>query len=222
MRLYLSSYRLGNAVETLLRLIGGGRRVAIVANALDLIPDQQRAHFRQTTYDPVVEFARLGLQAEMLDLRDYFGGKGLDATLSRCDLVWILGGNSFVLRRAMAQSGFDRAIATALAGDELVYGGFSAGAVVATPTLRGIEVMDDPQPVPVSYARDIVWDGLGLVDFSIVPHVDSDHPETELAAVALGRMAKLALVHRPLRDGEVIVREGDAIRLLGTREEIRS
>lgn len=216
MKLYLSSYRLGNGVETLLTLLGSGRRAAVVSNALDLIPADQRERYRTNVYDPMAEFAGLGLEAEELDLRDYFKHReGLTGTLANYDLVWVLGGNSFVLRRAMRLSGFEAAIHGALA-QGLVYGGFSAGAVVATPTLCGIEVMDEPQPVPAGYAEEIVWDGLGLVDFSIVPHVLSDHPETELAAVALANMARQNMPHRALRDGEVIVREGDAIRLIGS------
>lgn len=220
MRLYLSSYRLGNATEQLLHLMGNGRRVGIIPNALDLIPADDRERYRLTTYDPAAEFLRLGLEAETLDLRDHFGRGGLDQILPRYNLIWVLGGNSFVLRRAMAQSGFDQAIAAALSDDLLVFGGFSAGAVVATPTLRGIELIDDPRPVPPGYAEPILWDGLGLVDFSIVPHVDSDHPETELAASSATHMAEHRMPYRTLRDGEVIIRDGVHIRLVDARGEI--
>ena len=219
MKLYLSSYRLGNGIDTLLPLLGGGRRVEIVGNALDLIPTDQREHYRDKVYDPAAEFAGFGLEADELDLRDYFMHReGLAGTLANYDLVWVLGGNSFVLRRAMMLSGFDRAIRGALARG-MVYGGFSAGAVVATPTLHGIDLMDDPLPVPARYSAEVIWGGLGLVDFSIVPHIQSAHPETELAALALANMVRLNMPHRALRDGEVIVREGDAIRLVGSEFE---
>lgn len=216
MKLYLSSYRLGNGIETLLTLLGGGRRVAMVGNALDLIPNDQREHHRDQVYDPAAEFAGFGLEADELDLRDYFTHReGLADTLANYDLVWVLGGNSFVLRRAMMLSGFDRTIHDALARG-VVYGGFSAGAVVATPTLHGIELMDEPLPVPAGYSADVIWEGLGLIDFSIVPHVKSAHPETELAALALTNIARLNMPHRALRDGEVIVRDGDTISLVGS------
>lgn len=88
---------------------------------------------------------------------------------------------------------------------ELIYGGWSAGAVVAGPTLRGIEIMDDPYIVAESYQIEPVWDGLGLVDFSIVPHFESDHPEAEAAARAHEHMTATGIPHRTMRDGEVII-----------------
>lgn len=48
--------------------------------------------------------------------------------------------------------------------------GYSAGAVVATPTLCGIELVDPPDDVPRGYDAPIPWDGMGLVDFSVAPH----------------------------------------------------
>ena len=48
--------------------------------------------------------------------------------------------NAFVLRRAMQLSGFDDIIVDLLDADAIVYGGFSAGAVVAAPSLEGIHL----------------------------------------------------------------------------------
>ena len=53
----------------------------------------------------------------------------------------MVGGNSFLLLRAMKQSGFDKLIVPLVENDILVYAGFSAGAVLATPTLHGIELV---------------------------------------------------------------------------------
>ena len=113
--------------------------------------------------------------------------------------------NAFVLRRAMKQSGFDDVITGMLERDEIVYGGFSAGAVVATPTLRGIELMDDPAAVPAGYDPEVVWDGLGLIDYSIVPHFRSPHVESAAAERAVRHMMGRGMRYRALRDGEVIV-----------------
>src|SRR4051812_18278329 len=134
MRLYLSSYRIGDHAASLLALLPGRKRAAIIENALDYIAPELRAHHRQHVYDPAAEFARLGIEAEFLDLRAYFDApEALGDRLSRFDLVWVMGGNSFVLRRAMRQSGFDRVIGDMLTNDQIAYGGFSAGAVVAGP-----------------------------------------------------------------------------------------
>jgi dipeptidase E len=150
--------------------------------------------------------ASLGLVTEEVDLRRYFGaGEALRAKLGEFDLVWVMGGNAFVLRRAMKQSGFDDVIIGMLERDEIVYGGFSAGAVVAAPTLRGIELIDDPGEVPPGYDPEVVWDGLGLIDYSIVPHFRSPHPESAAAERAVRHMTGRGMRYRALRDGEVIV-----------------
>jgi dipeptidase E len=66
--------------------------------------------------------------------------------------------------------------------------------------------MDDPSIVAEGYAREPIWEGLGLIDFSIVPHVQSVHPEAEAAARALAWLKKNNLPVRGLRDGEAIIR----------------
>ena len=206
MRLYLSSYRTGDRAGSLLALLGSGKRTAVISNALDNISATARSIYRDEVYDPHCELAALGLETEELDLRRYFGNpKGLEAALRAFDLVWVMGGNAFVLRRAMKQSGFDDVITGMLERDEIVYGGFSAGAVVAAPTLRGIELMDDPAEVPAGYDPEVVWDGLGLIDYSIVPHFRSPHVESATAERAVRHMMGRGMRYRALRDGEVIV-----------------
>ncbi|MCJ9671398.1 MULTISPECIES: Type 1 glutamine amidotransferase-like domain-containing protein [unclassified Neorhizobium] len=209
MRLYLSSYRLGDHVEKLSALMHGGKRIAVISNALDFIPAEARRRYETTVYSPIEEFAGLGFTAEPLDLRDYFGKpETLAQRLRPFDLVWALGGNAFLLRRAMRQSGFDGVICDLLDADAVAYGGFSAGAVVATPTLRGIELMDEPNVIAEGYDADIVWEGLGLVDFSIVPHYHSDHDEAKAADKALAWFGENGLPFRAMRDGEVFVVDG--------------
>jgi dipeptidase E len=217
MRLYLSSYRLGDSAEQLRPLMRGAK-ACIVANALDLIADEARARYAASIYDPVKEFAGLGIQAEYLDLREYFSSKAsLGAVLARYQLVWILGGNSFLLMRAIVASGFDRTIRKLLADDAMVYGGFSAGAVVATPTLRGIDLMDEPHRISEGYSPEPIWEGLGLVDFSIVPHFQSNHAETELADKAVKYFIDNQLPFKTLQDGDVWVQEGRIGTLLKKR-----
>ncbi len=206
MRLYLSSYRIGDRAGSLLALLGGCKRAAIIENALDVFSPQAREVYRAEAYDPATELASLGIAASLLDLRHYFGRpEALRAELSRFDFVWVTGGNAFVLRRAMKQSGFDDVILDMLGHDEIVYGGFSAGAVVAAPSLVGLHLMDDPDSVPLGYDAETVWDGLGLIDHAIVPHYRSPHPESPAAERAVRHLCGKGLRYRALRDGEVIV-----------------
>ncbi len=215
MRLYLSSYRLGASAPRLKKLLRGGRRAAVIQNALDFIPAEARRAYEANVYDPRDELADWGIAAEDLDLRDYFGrADALREALAGFDLVWAVGGNAFLLRRAMRQSGFDHVIADLLHEDALVYGGFSAGAVVAAPSLEGIEIMDDPRQAAAGYDETILWDGLGLIDFSIVPHYRSDHDEAEAAERAVELLDEAGAPFQPLRDGEVIIVEGRNVTLL--------
>jgi dipeptidase E len=140
MRLYLSSFRNGNKPEELLNLIGEGRRTAVIFNAVDFKPEADRAS------DYALEAERLtsiGLKPTEVDLRQYFGKPvDLKATLSTYDLVWVRGGNVFILRRAFKQSGADTVIKELLENDALAYGGYSAGVDILQPHLHGIELVD--------------------------------------------------------------------------------
>lgn len=209
MRLYLSSYRLGDRAGALLALVGAGGHAAIVSNALDNLPQQAREARREEVYDPARELASLGFSSAELDLRDFFGQKeALSKELIRYDLVWVIGGNAFTLRRAMQKSGFDTVISAMLDRDEIVYGGFSAGAVVAGPSLDGFEIMDDPGELPPGYVNEPVRDGLNLIDFAIIPHYRSPHPEAAAAERCARHFASSKRPFRALRDGEAIVWTG--------------
>lgn len=197
---------MGNRFDELLSMVGLGSKVAVVSNAVDFIPIESRQHYARTIFDPVAHFRMHGLRSTDLDLRRFFGrAADLEEALADTRLVWAVGGNAFLLRRAMRQSGLDEILRRRVARESVIYGGWSAGAVVAGPTLRGIEIMDDPHIVAERYQIEPVWHGLGLVDFSIVPHFDSDHPEAEAAGRAHEYMRTNGISHRTLRDGEVIV-----------------
>jgi dipeptidase E len=62
--------------------------------------------------------------------------------------------------------------------------------------------------------RAVVWSGLGLIDFSIVPHFRSDHPETQVAELAVDYFTEHGIPFKTLADGDVIVRSGDSIEIL--------
>lgn len=206
MRLYLSSFRMGDRFDELVAVLGPGAKVAVVSNALDFIPADARRAYARTGFDAQRVLIERGLDAFDLDLRSHFGAaQTLDAVLADVRLVWAVGGNAFLLRRAMRQSGFDRWLPSRLQEGTLVYGGWSAGAVVAGPDLDGIELMDDPAVIAEGYETTAVRDGLGLVDFTVVPHYRSDHPEAEAAERAAVFRRQRGLPFRTLRDGEVIV-----------------
>src|SRR5919201_486313 len=204
LRLYLSSFRMGDRPERLVELVEPGRRAAVVANAMDDASPEVREEGVQRE---LVALAELGLDVEELDLREYFDPPGrIAAELRRYGLVWLRGGNVFMLRFALATSGADAALVELLRRDELVYAGYSAGPCVLGPTLRGFEDVDDPAAVEAVHGAPPVWEGLGVLDYVIVPHVDSPgHPETERCEALAERYRIEGVPHRTLRDGEAIV-----------------
>lgn len=211
MRLYLSSFRLGKHTARLIALTGTRRpRVLATMNALDRLPAPRRQELYQQLVD---DFSLLGAEVRELDLRDYFSSPdALAQDLADCDLVWANGGNAFTLLTAMKQSGFVSALKTLLDDNRIVYGGHSAGAIVATPTLRGIELVDSADPadaIPPGYAPEIHWDGMALVDYSIAPHFQSDHWESAAIDGVVKYFEEHGMPYRALRDGEAIIIDGD-------------
>lgn len=203
MKLYLSSYHLGSEPEKFAELFTENKKVAIIMNAADVYDSAGRSEYLQ---NEIAALGAIGLAGEDLDLRDYFGKPTeLSARLGEYGGVWALGGNSFVLRRAMQQSGFDQIAPTLIKDGQLVYGGFSAGAIAATSTLKGVEIADDPHALPEGYDPNIVWEGLGLHDKSIAPHYRSEHRESPAIEKLVEYFDRNAMPYVALRDGEAVV-----------------
>lgn len=203
MKLFLSSYRLGDKPEKLLELFSDNKKIAIISNAMDFVDDLIRAeHIQQS----MSELKALGLSSEEIDLRNYFSRQEeLGEMLNNFGAVYVRGGNTFILRRAMAQSGFDTWIKSKIKDQNFIYAGYSAGICVLSPTLHGLELVDDPDSVPERYNKKIVWEGLNLVDYSLAPHYKSNHPEAGMVDKTVEYFIKQKLPFKTLRDGEIII-----------------
>ncbi|MEU6173852.1 Type 1 glutamine amidotransferase-like domain-containing protein [Streptantibioticus parmotrematis] len=184
-------------------------------NAYDFQDADTRA---ASTEREIAELRSVGLTPEELDLREFFdGGNALRKTLENVDLVYIRGGNTFVLRRALRHSGADALLQEFLAADRLVLGGYSAAACVAGTTLRGIAGhVDDPEHLPEGYPEGpVLWDGLGLLSFAVAPHYRSDHPESDEIEDTVRHYIDHHEPFVALRDGQAIVVDGDDVRVVG-------
>lgn len=209
MRLFLSSYGFGNHADRLLGLTGKGQiKALVITNASDLYDE---AGIVERYEQERLMFKSMGIDAERLDLREYFNkSKELSKRLRDIDLLWVRGGNSFVLLRAIRQSGCDVLIKKLLASDSIVYGGYSAGACILAPTMRGIDMVDDPISVPDDYDATIPWEGLGIINYSLAPHYKSDHPESHMIDRTVDYFVDNKIPHKAMRDGEVIVINGES------------
>src|SRR3989338_7302773 len=102
MKLYLSSYKFGNYTEELMKLCPDNKKVGVIMNAVDW-GDPERVV--KSLNDQMDVLKSLGFIPEQIDLRNYFGkAEELKKHLSSFGLVWVYGGNAFVLKRAYEQS----------------------------------------------------------------------------------------------------------------------
>ncbi|MFC7449644.1 Type 1 glutamine amidotransferase-like domain-containing protein [Rhodococcus daqingensis] len=205
MRLFLSSYRFGAHPDLLLNLVGEAGPVAVIANAADAWEVGRDS----AVVSDVAPLRRMGFDARELDLREFVGDPGsLRAELARQAMVWVRGGNTFVLRAQFARSGADVVLPELLRSDSLVYAGYSAGACVMSPSLRGLERLDDPAEVGPACGVPVIWEGLGLVDHAIVPHFRSPGYGAEESALIeeVAEHYRLAgTPYRALSDDDAIV-----------------
>lgn len=202
-RFYLSSYKLGNETEKLKQL-AGDRRIGFIPTALDYVDSEPR---RQSNEKNMQDLVEIGIEVEMLDLKDYFGRKAeLERKLSSLGGVWVRGGNTFVLRQAMRLSGFDDLIKR-VDSEDFLYGGYSAGMCVLAPDLKALRQVDDPTRTPYDKSKEVIWEGLGILDYIILPHFKSDHAESADIDKAVEFCKENNVPFKTLRDGEVIILE---------------
>jgi len=166
MKLYLSSHGIPD-VKDFLEFVGKPARkikFGLIMNAKDHNVPVERAAKRN---EMLAYFKGFGLSVHEIDLRDYYGGSSnsdLIAEFRRFDVLWLNGGNTYSLRWALAESKAEQPLEEALKGG-VIYGGNSAGAIVAGPTLKYFDNVDDP-----SHAPQAIYKGLGLIDRAILPH----------------------------------------------------
>jgi dipeptidase E len=203
MKLYLSSFRLGDNPEQLNDLLSTNKKAAVIVNAIDDTSEEIR---KEKLEREITDLATLDIIGEELDLRSYFGKKvELKEKLSEYGMVWIRGGNTFILRRAYKYSGFDELLKEKFYDKDFVYGGYSAGICILSPSLKGLDIVDDPRIIPQGYKDDIIWDGLGFLNYSISPHYRSEHPESAEVEKEVQYCIDNKILFKALRDGEVLV-----------------
>ncbi len=203
MKLYLSSFKLGNKTEELKKWISEhNNKLCLIPNARDIYPDGERK--TSGIQADAKELEDLGFDVTIISLKDYFNKKEeLFKRLEEFSAFFSIGGNVFVLRQAMHLSGFDEYLKTIENDPNHLYGGYSAGICVLAKDLHGLDVCDDPNSNV--YGIDTMWEGLGYFDYIFLPHYKSDHKETKLIDESVEYCNKNNIKYRTLRDGDVIL-----------------
>jgi len=203
MKFYLSSYKIGKETEKL-KDLARGKTIGFIPNAIDFVDVQERKQGNKIELERV---SSLDIDVEMLDLQEYFGKKEeLKKKIDSLDGVWIRGGNVFVLRQAVKLSGFDEIVKN-IERNDFLYGGYSAGICILAPSLKALERVDDTNIMPYEESKEVIWNGLGILDYIILPHYKSDHPESAKIDKVVEFCKKNNIPFKTLRDGEVIIIE---------------
>jgi dipeptidase E len=205
MKLYLSSYKVGDEPEKLTILFSDNKSVGYVPNALDFTKADAERRMIHVEKD-MQSLEQIGLHPVLLDLKEYFLKKEtLKTRLSELGGLFISGGNTFVLRQAMKLSGLDSILTNSEVPEKFVYAGYSAAGCVLSPTLKSYSIVDDATDHPYEEQRETIWEGLGLIDFAFMPHHNSDHQESDNIQKEVAYCEEHGIPYKTLRDGEAIV-----------------
>ncbi|MEM9888985.1 MAG: Type 1 glutamine amidotransferase-like domain-containing protein [Bacteroidota bacterium] len=205
MKYYLSSYKFGNRLEDLKRLRPQNPKIGHINNSRDWVgADPKRATKHQN--DEIEILNSIGFIAESIDLKKYFGKIAeLRKKLNSLGGIWVSGGNTFVLRMAMKLSGFDKIFDELIKREDFLYGGYSAGICVLSESLESIDIVDDPRNFPYEGITEPIYEGLGVFNYSFMPHYDSDHFESEAIGKEIQRCINNKWLFKALRDGDVLI-----------------
>lgn len=203
MKLYLSSYKVGDKVEELKKWINEhNNKICLIPNSRDIYPESERKTSK--IQEDVNELTNLGFDVTIISLKDYFNNKeGLVNKLKEFHAFYVIGGNTFALRQAMYLSGFDKYLKSIENDSNYLYAGYSAGICVLAKDLHGLDVCDDPNINP--YGINTMWEGLGYFDYIFLPHYKSNHKETKLIDDSVEYCDKNNIRYKTLKDGDVII-----------------
>lgn len=203
MKLYLSSYKLGNKTEELKKwMIEHNNKICLIPNAKDAYPEIYEKKI--SIQADIQEMTNLGFDVTVLSLKDYFGKeKELFQKLKEFNAFYVIGGNVFVLRQAMHLSGFDTFINAIKKESNYLYVAYSAGMSVLAKDLHGLDICDESN-MDV-YNINTIWNGLGFFDYLLLPHYKSEHKETKRIDDCVKYCEVNHINYRTLKDGDVII-----------------
>lgn len=205
MKLYLSSYKVGNKAEELKKwIVEHNNKICLIPNSRDIYPEGERK--TEGIQKDVKELEDLGFEVTVISLKDYFNNKEeLYERLEKFSAFYVIGGNTFALRQAMYLSGFDKFLKSIENNPNYLYAGYSAGICVLAKDMHGLDVCDNPNINP--YGIETIWEGLGYFDYIFLPHYKSNHKETKLIDDSVEFCIKNNIKFKTLRDGDVILED---------------
>lgn len=178
-------------------------RVAFVPTAADLYTE------KQWMYDDRNKLLKMGFDVFDVDIKNKTEEK-LFEELKSIDMLFVSGGNTYYLLEKTLQSGFDKVVKK-LIDKGVIYIGSSAGSVLTCPTIEFIEDLDDR-----SEANLTAFNGLGLVDFLILPHYGDPKYDARLNKIIATWKNKGHNIIT-LTNNQAIILEGDSQRIVDVK-----
>ncbi len=180
-------------------------RFLLCENAADVYDENHKGF----VYETRKTLESFDIKLNYLDLREYRQrNDGLRSVLESYDIVWFGGGNTYYLRWLMRASRFDTMIKDVL-DRGVVYGGGSAGAIVACHDIRFYDLVDDPKLSP-----EHVTVGLGLTDVVLIPHWGTKSIAQELTKIR-DQFTKVGKELICMTDQQALVVTSEGCQLIG-------
>lgn len=177
-----------------------GMRVAFISTAADPYKDKS---FVENDRNKLIE---MGLEIIDYDIKKKNASQLL-SDLNDFNVIFVSGGNTFYLLEKIRESGFDKIIKKLLS-KRIIYIGSSAGSIVVGPSLEPIKSLDDP-----SIAKKLKsFEGLGIVDFVVLPHTDNPKYSSKAQKIIKDYGADFQIV--PLKDSQAVLVEDSEYRVL--------
>ena len=148
----------------------------------------------------------LGLAVDVLDV-SAASYESFVYSLTKNDIIFIGGGNTFFLLQELRRSGADKILVQEVNKGKL-YIGESAGAVIACPDIGYCSGMDSPEKAP----ELTDYTGLGLVDFYIVPHIGNKEMGEAAEKAVEEYNSRLDL--KIITDRQIIQVDGENLKIL--------
>lgn len=154
---------------------------------------------------------KAGCNFEELDIEGK-NENSLRELLKDKNAIWVEGGNTFYLLKAIRESGFD-IVVKELVEKGVYYIGSSAGSYVACPT---IEMVTWKKPGEEKDNFEVT----NFIAMNFVPFLIKAHYEPKKRDVMKEKISQTKYQTKVLKDGQAILVEGDNYKLVGEGEEI--
>lgn len=183
-------------------------RVAFIANAADPYTGDERWGEKIWVKDDKKKFHELGYIVSDMDIEN-MDADSFEKSLAEFDVIHICGGDALYFIRLLQRKGFSEIFKKIIA--DKIYTGTSAGSMVAAPSLEIEKYSDEAKPEILAELEN--FNGLGLVNFLIMPHAANKDFKDDFVRY-IGHLPEYNIPLIFLYDNQVVWVEGGSMNIL--------